>query len=55
MKLSEHDKKLLKELCEQHKVNYEKVLKMIEIEKDYLQRGNRVGIYEAIKEVIKRD
>ena len=54
MKLSEHDKKLLKELCEQYKVNYEKILKMIDIEKDFLQRGNRVGIYDAIKEVIKR-
>lgn len=53
MKLSEQDKQLLKELCEQNKVNYEKILKMIEIEKDYLQRGNRVGIYDALKEVIK--
>ena len=53
MKLTEHDKQILKELCEQHKVNFDKVLKLIETEKDYLQRGNRVGIYDALKDIIK--
>jgi hypothetical protein len=54
MKLSEDDKKILKELCEQHKVSYEKVIKLIETEKEYVQRNARVGIYDALKEIIKQ-
>lgn len=54
MKLSEEDKQILKELSEQHKVNYEKVLKLIETEQNYVQRNSRVGIYDALKEVIKQ-
>lgn len=54
MKLSEHDKQLLKELCEQHNVDFEKVLKLIQTEKDYQQKGNRVGIFDALKDVIKQ-
>lgn len=55
MKLTEHDKQLLKELCEQHKANFEKVLKLIQIEKDYQQKGNRIGIYDSLKDVIKQN
>lgn len=53
MKLTEQDKQILKDLCTQHNVNYDKVLKLIETEEEYLLRGNRVGIYDALKEIIK--
>lgn len=55
MKLTETDKQILKDLCEQHKINFEKILKLIQIEQDYQQKGNRVGIYDALKEVIKQN
>lgn len=55
MKISEEDKQILKELCEQHKVNFVKVIKLIEIEQNYVQRNSRVGIYDALKEIIKQN
>lgn len=54
MKLTEQDIQLLKELCEQHNVSFDKVMKLIETEKEYQQRNNRIGVYDTLKEIIKQ-
>lgn len=53
MNIPENDLETLKELCEQLDVNYEKVLQLLKIEKDYDLRDKRVGIFDALKDVLK--
>ncbi|MFC5271402.1 DNA modification system-associated small protein [Adhaeribacter terreus] len=55
MNLKEEDKQLLKELCNQYKISYEKVLKLIDITKEYEFKDRRTGIYDALAEIIKSD
>ncbi len=52
MKLSVEDKKLLEELCNQCDIGYVKVLKLLEIEQDFEFKERRIGIYDALREVI---
>jgi len=53
MKLSEEDKRMLRELCDQQKVNYDKVLKLLDTVKEYEFKDRRTGIYDALREIIK--
>ena len=53
MKLSEEDKRMLRELCEQQKVSYDKVLKLLDTVKEYEFKDRRTGIYDALREIIK--
>jgi len=53
MNLSYDDKELLKELCSQHQVNYEKVLKLLDIVQEYELKDRRTGIYDALRDVLK--
>ncbi|HAU1193387.1 TPA: DNA modification system-associated small protein [Legionella pneumophila] len=53
MKMSEDDKKLLGELCTQHQVNFEKVLKLLDKEREFEFKDRRTGIFEALREIIK--
>jgi hypothetical protein len=55
MKLKEEDKKLLKELCDEYKVQYAKVLQLLETVREYEFKDRRTGIYDALKEIIKSD
>ncbi len=55
MKLIDEDKKLLKELCAQHKVSYKKVIKLLETEQEYEFKDRRTGIYDALREILKTD
>ena len=55
MKLKGEDKKLLKELCDEQKIQYEKVLRLLETVLEYEFRDRRTGIYDALKEIIKVD
>lgn len=55
MKLSEEDKRMLRELCEQQKVSYDKVLKLLDTVKEYEFKERRTGIYDALREIIKGD
>jgi hypothetical protein len=55
MKLSEEDKSLLRELCDQQKVSYDKVLKLLNTVKEYEFKDRRTGIYDALREIIKGD
>ncbi len=55
MKLSDADKKLLGELCQQYQVNYDKVLKLLDTIKEFEFKDRRTGIYDALKEIIQSD
>lgn len=49
------DQELLKELCHEYDVSYEKVKKLLATIKEYQFKERRTGVYEALKEIIKSD
>ena len=53
MKLSAEDKELLQELCLQHQVNFEKVLKLLDTVQEYEFKERRTGIYDALRDIVK--
>lgn len=55
MKLKEEDKQLLKELCSQYSISYDKMLKLLDTTIDFEFKERRAGIYDAISEIIKSD
>lgn len=55
MKLKEEDKQILKDLCQQFNLSYEKMLRLLDTTKEYEFKDRRAGIYEALKEIIKSD
>jgi len=52
MNLSDQDKLLLEELCVQHDVNIEKVLKLLTTVREYEFKDRRTGIYNALRNII---
>ncbi|MDD4614624.1 MAG: hypothetical protein PHI40_04345 [Caldisericia bacterium] len=55
MKLKDEDKQLLKELCIQYNVSYEKMLRLLDTTKEFEFKDRRTGIYDALYEIIKSD
>lgn len=55
MNLTKEDKRLLKELCDQHAVGFEKVTQLLETVHDYELKDRRTGIYDALQDIIKSD
>jgi hypothetical protein len=53
--LSEEDKRLLEELCLQHDVRIEKVLKLLTTVREYEFKDRRTGIYNALRNIILED
>ncbi|EMG37153.1 hypothetical protein PCS_01989 [Desulfocurvibacter africanus PCS] len=53
MNLSTDDKRLLDELCQQHGVSAEKVLKLLATVRDYEFKERRTGVYDALREILK--
>ena len=53
MNLSSEDMGLLDELCEQHGVSREKVLKLLDAVREYEFRDRRTGVYDALREILK--
>ncbi|URJ48732.1 DNA modification system-associated small protein [Paenibacillus polymyxa] len=53
MNLSTEDKILLKELCSQHHVSFEKVLKLLDTVQEYEFKERRTGIYDALRDTLK--
>lgn len=49
------DQELLKELCYEYDVTYEKVEKLLSTIKEYQFKERRTGVYEVLKEIIKSD
>jgi metal-responsive CopG/Arc/MetJ family transcriptional regulator len=52
MNLSTEDTRLLEELCEQHGVSSEKVLKLLDAVREYEFKDRRTGIYDALREIL---
>lgn len=55
MNLPTEDKQLLKELCQQHSVSLEKVLKLLETVQEYEFKDRRTGVYDALKNTLKQN
>jgi len=53
MKLSAEDNQLLKELCQQHEVSFEKVTKLLSAVREYEFKDRRSGIYDTLREILK--
>lgn len=53
MNLSVEDKRLLEELCEQHGVSQDKVLKLLETIREYEFKDRRTGVYDALRDILK--
>jgi len=53
MNLPIEDKQLLQELCAQHEVNVDKVLKLLDTVREYEIKERRAGIYDALREILK--
>lgn len=53
MKLSSEDIVLLKELCSQHEVSFEKVIKLLDTVQEYEFKDRRTGIYDALRDILK--
>ena len=49
------DQKLLEELCKQYDVSFEKVNTLLETIQEYQFKDRRVGVYEALKNIIQSD
>jgi len=52
MNLSSQDKILLEELCVQHDVSIEKVLRLLSTVREYEFKDRRTGIYSALRNII---
>lgn len=50
--LSKQDKQLLEELCSQHDVSVDKVLKLLSTVREYEFKDRRTGIYAALKKIV---
>lgn len=55
MTLSDEDKKLLSELCDQHGISAQKVLSLLDTIREYEFKDRRTGIYDALREIIQSD
>jgi hypothetical protein len=53
MNLSVEDSRLLEELCEQHGVSREKVVKLLDAVREYEFKDRRTGVYDALREILK--
>ena len=52
MTLADDDQQLLRELCEQHGVSLDKVLKLLETVREYELKDRRTGVYDALREIL---
>jgi len=53
MNLSTEDKSLLEDLCREHHVSFEKVVRLLDTVRDYEFKDRRAGVYDALREIIK--
>jgi len=55
MNLTLEDERLLEELCEQHNISFEKVVKLLKTVREHEFKERRTGIFDALREIIKTD
>jgi len=53
MKLTTEDKQLLEELCGQHGISSEKVIKLLDTVREYEFKDRRTGVYDALRDILK--
>jgi hypothetical protein len=53
MNLTLEDERLLKELCEQHNVSFEKVIKLLKTVREHEFKERRRGIYDVLREILR--
>jgi hypothetical protein len=53
MKMTLEDSRLLADLCEQHGVSPDKVLKLLEAVREYEFKDRRTVVYDALREILK--
>lgn len=53
MNLTTDDKMLLQELCKQHQVSFKKVIKLLDIIREYEFKERRTGIYDALRDTLR--
>jgi hypothetical protein len=52
MNLSDEDRQLLRDLCEQQGLSTEKVLRLLATVQDYEFKDRRTGVYDALREIL---
>ena len=52
MNLSTEDQDLLRELCLEHNVSFDKVLKLLNTVREYEFKERRTGVYDALREIL---
>jgi len=55
MNLTTEDQRLLEELCQQHKVSFDKVVKLLDTVREYEFKERRTGVYDALREILQSD
>jgi hypothetical protein len=53
MNLATEDNHLLEDLCSEHNVSFEKVVKLLNTVQLYEFKGRRTGVYDALREILK--
>lgn len=53
--MKQEDNELLKAMCSQYNISFEKVEKLLATVKEYQFKDRRTGVYEALKDIIKSD
>ena len=52
MNLTTEDQRLLEELCREHQVSLDKVVKLLDTVRDYEFKERRTGVYDALREIL---
>ncbi|MDD2661328.1 MAG: hypothetical protein PHY54_16885 [Methylococcales bacterium] len=53
MNLTTEDQRLLEELCQEHQVSLDKVVKLLDTVREYEFKERRTGVYDALREVLQ--
>lgn len=52
MNLTPEDQRLLEALCREHQVSFDKVVKLLDTVRDYEFKERRIGVYDALREIL---
>ena len=55
MNLTTEDQRLLEELCREHQVSLDKVVKLLDTVREYEFKERRTGVYDALREILQSD
>jgi hypothetical protein len=52
MNLTTEDQRLLEELCREHQVSFDKVVKLLDTVREYEFKERRTGVYDALRDIL---